>query len=350
MRRGVKVVAALALIYTLQRNRPVWRPEIVNRTGLDYVPLLEQPVNREFNQANVWVSMTLCYTRSIQPHHNRDAVIRAVLATRLWRETTGANIVLQVFNDTEIQERDLASLGLIQSSGSQVVMSGDPGCDCGLGHSVARVLLHTVPGIKEQMHDKTIVVISNVGAFLSKGEIMNVLQSGHKTWMFNAEAVFYGHQPFPTNFIAMTVDKWKTITYDSQSCSELVNKDDHIGKEYETPEGHTEIMLAVTTMEKFITRRSLLLGHCTVPDWNNVWSSLGAEAGFNPNLFDRDVCWKGMGMAACSNTIGYWHYPDMPGCGWWTDQFPAEIFHRIVKKSDPLAEIIKETSILFTSN
>lgn len=126
MRRGVKVVAALSLIYILQRSRPGWRPEIVNRTGLDFVPSLEQPVNREFNQANVWVSMTLCYTRSIQPYHNRDAVIRAVLATRLWREATSANVVLQVFNDTEIQERDLASLGLIERSGCQVVMAHDP--------------------------------------------------------------------------------------------------------------------------------------------------------------------------------------------------------------------------------
>ena len=349
MKRGVKMVAAVALIYILHRGRPRKKQDINNRTGLDFVPLLEQPVNPEFNQRNVWVSMSLCYTRYIDQKYNRDAVIRAVLATRLWRQTTNANVVLQVFNDTEITQKDLESLNLISTSGSHLILTQSEDCDCALGHSVGRLLLHTVPGIKDKLQDNSVVVLSNVGAFLSKGEIMNVLQSGHQTWMFNAEAVFYGHQPFPTNFIAMTVEKWRTITYDSQSCSELVRRDDHIAKEYEPPEGKIDIMMAVGTLEKFITRRSLLLGHCTVPDWNQVWTSLGAEAGFNPNYFDRDVCWKGMGMAACSNTIGYWHYPGMPGCRWWTDQFPSEIFEKMVKKSDPLADIIKETSILFTS-
>lgn len=362
-------MAALSLIYVLLRVRPRFKTEYKTKTGLKFVPLLEQPVNKAFNREKVWVSMSFCYAEAVQYKYNRDAVIRAVLATRLWRDVADANVVLQVYNDTEILKKDIDSLNLVKKSGAHLIWappSDKDLCDCALGHSIGRVLLHTLPEFKNKLKNDSIVMLTNVGAYLSKGEILNVLQSGHDTWMFNAEAVLYGHQPFPTNFIAMTVEKWKTITFNSLSCSDLVARDPHLVADYKPPwvvyreeePGNStdvdtrdiDIMMAVGAVEKFITRRSLMLRHCTVPDWNQVWISLGAEAGFDPNFFDRDVCWKGMGMASCSNSMGYWHYPGMPGCSWWTETFPQEVFEKVIKGSDPLREMIKETSILFSSN
>ena len=355
------------MIYVLLKIRRQVKTEYKTKTGLKFVPLLEQPINKGFNRENVWISMSFCYAAAVQKKSNRDAVIKAVLATRLWRDVADANVVLQVFNDTEILEKDIESLNLVKKSGAHLIWakrSDHPLCDCALGHSVGRLLLHTVPEIKDRLRNDSIVMLTNVAAFLSKGELLNVLQSGHQTWMFNAEAVMYGHQPFPTTFIAMTVQKWKTITYNSMSCGELVEHDSHIRADYKPPWfikseesisskdvkfTDIDIMMSVSSMEKFITRRSLILKHCTVPDWNKVWAGLEAEEGFDPNFFDRDICWKGMGMASCIHALGYWHYPGMPGCNWWTEQFPQEVFEKVIKRNDPLREMVKETSILFTS-
>merc|ERR1711971_917499 len=204
MRKGVKIVAALSLIYVLLRVRPRFRTDHKTKTGLKIVPLLEQPVNKAFNREKVWVSMSFCYAEAVQSKHNRNAVIRAVLATRLWRDVANANVVLQVYNDTEILQKDIDSLNQVKKSGAHLIWappSDKELCDCALGHSVGRALLHTLPEFKNQLTNDSIIMLTNVDAFLSKGEILNVFQSGHNTWMFIAESVLYGHQPFPTNFI-----------------------------------------------------------------------------------------------------------------------------------------------------
>ena len=78
--------------------------------------------------------MSLCYSASLSPGQNRHAVISAALSARLyhhnsgaapWHVTrdiirdTGANVVLQVFNDTEIIRKDLEVLNLITKVSSE---------------------------------------------------------------------------------------------------------------------------------------------------------------------------------------------------------------------------------------
>ena len=51
---------------------------------------LTQEVNRHFNSANVWISMSLCYSASLSPGQNRHAVISAALSARLYHHNSGA--------------------------------------------------------------------------------------------------------------------------------------------------------------------------------------------------------------------------------------------------------------------
>jgi len=366
MKRGVKIVGVLALIYIFFRIIHCFKTDRQNKTGLEGIPLLEQSVNKQFNRENVWISMSFCYSAALPYEANSDAVIKAVLASRLWKVKNDANIVVQVYNDTEIHERDIERLKVAEKSGTHLIWADRSKmmlCDCALGHSLGRLLLHTVPEIRDLLSDDSIVMLANVDAFVSKGEFLNVLQSRHTTWIFNAESLLYVSQPFPTNFIAMTVENWKKTTYNSKSCSELVETDSHISSEYRPPwsvKSHKhkndkietteiDINMAVSTTEKFITRRILRLKHCTVPPWIPIWADLKVSEAWDPNFFDLDICWKGMGLASCSNAMGYWHYPGMTGCNWWTAQFPMEVFQEIIKAGDPLREMIKETSVLFSS-
>ena len=80
--------------------------------------------------------MSLCYSASLSPGQNRHAVISAALSARLYHHNsgpslvtrdivrdiiryTGANVVLQVFNDTEIIRKDLEVLNLITKVSSE---------------------------------------------------------------------------------------------------------------------------------------------------------------------------------------------------------------------------------------
>ena len=58
------------------------------------------------------MSLSLCYTSHLPPAANREAVIKAVLAVKLWRLRSGANVALQLYNDTALLPADLATLNL----------------------------------------------------------------------------------------------------------------------------------------------------------------------------------------------------------------------------------------------
>ena len=93
--------------------------------------------------------------------------------------------MLQIFNDTVITEEDLQVLGLIEKyERSHLVFaqpSPEPLCDCALGHSLGRILAHTLPSLRDKITEDSVIVISHVGAFLSKPHMFNVLQSPHQT-------------------------------------------------------------------------------------------------------------------------------------------------------------------------
>ena len=110
-----------------------------------------------------------------------------------------------------------------------------PLCDCALAHSVGRTLLHTLPQLAGKINNDSVVVIANVGVFVTKGNMFNVIKSGHGSWMFGTEAVYYMQRPWPTVFTAMTVERWRLITLNSNSCAQLVQKSPFLVKHYQPP-------------------------------------------------------------------------------------------------------------------
>ena len=64
---------------------------------------------------------------------------------------------------------------------------------------------------------------------------------------------------------------------------------------------------AYDSVNWFLTRQLLRLNICTVPAWNEIWGLTDTGAHWNPHYFDRNSCWKGMGMSGCNNEHGYWY-------------------------------------------
>merc|ERR1719320_1790679 len=79
-------------------------------TGLPHTPLLSQAVNKQFNSEKVWVSLSFCYSAEATLAENKAAVARAVLASNLWKELSEVNVVVQVFNNTDIVGDDYEKL------------------------------------------------------------------------------------------------------------------------------------------------------------------------------------------------------------------------------------------------
>ena len=61
---------------------------------------------------------------------------------------------------------------------------------------------------RDQLGDDDIVMISDSNIFLSRNKFINVLQSGHKVWMFLSEMIFYSQLPW-SQVVAMTVRQWR---------------------------------------------------------------------------------------------------------------------------------------------
>ena len=79
-------------------------------TGLPRIPLLNQAVNKHFNRDKVWVSMSFCYSSEATVSENKVAIARAALASNLWKELSEVNVVVQVFNNTDIAVDDYEKL------------------------------------------------------------------------------------------------------------------------------------------------------------------------------------------------------------------------------------------------
>ena len=58
-----------------------------------------------------------------------------------------------------------------------------------------------------------------------------------------------------------------------------------------------------------------------------------------------------MGYNACTNQAGYWHYPGLPGCQYWSESFPRELLDDLFSERDPVKTLVMErTNVLFSSN
>merc|ERR1719220_2231565 len=70
-----------------------------NKLGLP-TPLLEQPLDRNFNSKRVWVSIGLCYRQ-------HSDLVQASLAATLWKTLAGVNVIVQVFDDRTVPTLDM---------------------------------------------------------------------------------------------------------------------------------------------------------------------------------------------------------------------------------------------------
>ena len=163
----------MILIYFIMQLR-LWTPKVtVTNTGLGFTPLLSQPVNKAFNREKVWVSMSLCYSSTATRTQNLDNVAKAFLAISLWKKLTEVNVVLQVYNNTNIVKADQEILNLIKKKEIYVILSSKETpseciCDCALQASIERTLLHQQPVIANYLQDDDIVILADVNSFLSK--------------------------------------------------------------------------------------------------------------------------------------------------------------------------------------
>ena len=78
---------------------------------------------------------------------------------------------------------------------------------------------------------------------------------GHGTWFYGSEAVFYLGHPWPTTFTAMTVDRWRKINDDAETCQDLVARNPILKQFYGDNITDVNIMRGVRAAEMFITHR-----------------------------------------------------------------------------------------------
>ena len=90
-----------------------------------------------------------------------------------------------------MKHQDLTDCHLVLSPAGSA-----PLCDCALSHSAGRALLHTLPQLAGKINTDSVVLVTNVGAFVSKANMFNVIKSQHGSWMFGTEAVAYMQERF----------------------------------------------------------------------------------------------------------------------------------------------------------
>ena len=81
-------------------------------------------------------------------------------------------------------------------------------CDPALKAALSRVLVLSDPSLSENIDDDDILLVTTDHVFLSRGQVINVLQSDHKVWMFLSEGVFLSGDRW-TLPMAATVTTWR---------------------------------------------------------------------------------------------------------------------------------------------
>jgi len=222
------IVGFLLLCFLLKWRSNKSRLRRENKLGLP-TPLLEQPLDRNFNSRRVWVSIGLCYRQ-------HSDLVQASLAATLWKTLAGVNVIVQVFDDRTVPTLDMEMLNTLRGTGIQVEihqvatedLPDDDVCDCGLQAALAGPLAAS----SLNLQDEDILMTADATAFLSKPHILNVFRSGHKSWMFITEAVFYGGVPWPASFTAMTASNWRKVSSNSSSCAHLQETDPRLRERY----------------------------------------------------------------------------------------------------------------------
>jgi len=224
------ILGILLLCFLLKWRSNVGKLEGSRRNNLNLpTPLLEQPLDRHFNSRRVWVSIGLCYRQ-------HSELVQASLAATLWKTLANVNVFLQVFNDSALPTLDVEMINTLRGTGIQVELHevateslpDDDICDCGLEAALAGPLAAS----RLNLQDEDILLTADATAFLSKPHILNVFRSGHKSWMFITEAVFYGGAPWPASLTAMTASNWRKVASNSSSCANLQQADSRLQERY----------------------------------------------------------------------------------------------------------------------
>ena len=113
-------------------------------------------------------------------------------------------------NILEDQEENVVSQ--MRKSGMEVIISDkqDTTCDPALNAALSRILVLTDPSLANKIDGDDILLVSPDDFFLSRGQVINVLQSDHKIWMFLSEGLFNSGDRWSLP-MAATVDTWRQV-------------------------------------------------------------------------------------------------------------------------------------------
>ena len=149
---------------------------------------------------------------SSQYREGTDSLASLLLSSRLWSSLTGVNVAVQIYNNTPVSAADALTLEMMEESGVVVIFSSQDDernsvCDEALEVRLSRLFLPSKLS-RNQLADDDIVLVADSNIFLSRNTLINVLQSGHKVWMFLSEMIFYSQLPW-SQVMAMRVRQWR---------------------------------------------------------------------------------------------------------------------------------------------
>ena len=119
-------------------------------------------------------------------------------------------------NILEDQEENVVSQ--MRKSGMEVIISDkqDSTCDPALNVVLSRILVFTDPSLADKINGDDILLVSPDDFFLSRGQVINVLQSDHKIWMFLSEGLFNSGDRWSLP-MAATVNTWRQVKNSKQN-------------------------------------------------------------------------------------------------------------------------------------
>ena len=113
---------------------------------------------------------------------------------------------------TILEDHEENVVSQMRKSGMEVIFSDkhDTTCDPALNAALSRILVFTDPSLANKINDDDILLVSPDDFFLSRGQVINVLQSDHKIWMFLSEGLFNSGDRWSLP-MAATVDTWRQV-------------------------------------------------------------------------------------------------------------------------------------------
>ena len=122
-------------------------------------------------------------------------------------------MIIQIHKSrTILEDHEENVVNQMRKSGMEVIISDkqDSTCDPALNAALSRILVFTDPSLADKINGDDILLVSPDDFFLSRGQVINVLQSDHKIWMFLSEGLFNSGDRWSLP-MAATVDTWRQV-------------------------------------------------------------------------------------------------------------------------------------------